>query len=112
MDILKKALLPELIHRSRQLKKEKQIDAQLSRLPCDDIVREYYQLYREWNRITYQETVDDLWNYRSLTTKNLREINIHQQDLQRYLNSDTSQCEALKNFVEQFKSILGASSLS
>ena len=32
MDILKKALLPELIHRSRQLKKEKQIDAQLSRL--------------------------------------------------------------------------------
>nr|QBK87298.1 MAG: hypothetical protein LCMAC201_02000 [Marseillevirus LCMAC201] len=103
MDKIKSKILPQLSHRSRQLNVEQQIDTKLARLDCDSVVREYYQLYREWNRITYQETFSDLWNYRALTTQNLQEIDTHQQRLQTVLVGTDSPCNTLKSFVEQFR---------
>lgn len=101
MDKLKKALLPEIEHRHQQLLTEARIDEELQVLSCIDIVRDYYYTYRRWNRHTYAETYNDLWNYRTKAAENLEQVDTHHHQLLEAINRGG--CIELQPFLREFK---------
>lgn len=89
-------IAPELSHRMEQLKREHEIDSKLNKLECQEIVLEYFRIYRAWNRAAFTQPHSSIWKYRTHAKGVMERIDSQYTRLERVLSRDP--CKGLKAF--------------